>query len=733
MNAVTTPPAGPHTTPPASPRANLARMLSPATVAVVGANEQLGMSNNSVIPMIEAGRQVALVNPRRDSLYGQAVHTDLAAAVDALGSPIDAVLSLVNAERSLDVVDEAAALGCGGVVVAAAGFVEAGETGTDLQTRLLDISARSHIAVVGPNCAGFRNVPLGANLFTGGRLDLPVAGNDTAGGVSIVSQSGFLARSAFAAAKERALGVSIAVSSGNEAVCDLADYVSVLAADPFTSVICLVIEAVRRPAEFFAAVTEARAAGKPVIALKLGRSDRARRIMQSHTGAIADESWVYDLAFSEHGVIGARDIDDLLDRAQLFVQLTPDRHRRLGRIGMITTSGGVAALATDLADDPSTTYDADLPPLAEIEAWVRERVPGDTVNPLDLTGFVMSKAELMEEVFDTYAGAVDALVLGWWTGEADEGWSKTLLGPFASAARRADIPFVVCPVESTGVGGWVSTWREEGLLFARGVESVYRAVDTVNRFVDATPRTATASVPVEPIGRQAAPHLIASEAGPMLSFESSMDLLTSVGLTVAPWVVLTGGEIDHPGLDALGDRLVVKLADVAHRTELDGVRVGVSRDELPATVAELRAIAEGHGVPPVVAVQALVTGHAEAFGGLQTGSNLGPIALLGLGGVLVEVTKQVSGRFLPLDDTGARSLAAEVIGVVDGLRGQKPWPIDQVTNVVLALDRLWREHGHWIDSVDLNPLIVDADGIVAVDALVLGRPSPDITSDTVAP
>ena len=364
---------------------------------------------------------------------------------------------------------------------------------------------------------------------------------------------------------------------------------------------------------------------------------------------------------------------------------------------------------------------------------MRERVPGDTVNPLDLTGFVMSKAELMEEVFDTYAGAVDALVLGWWTGEADEGWSKTLLGPFASAARRADIPFVVCPVESTGVGGWVSTWREEGLLFARGVESVYRAVDTVNRFVDAAPRTATASVPVEPIGRQAAPHLIASEAGPMLSFANSMDLLTSVGLTVAPWVVLTGGEIEHPGLDALGDRLVVKLADVAHRTELDGVRVGVSRDELPATVAELRAIAERHGVPPVVAVQALVTGHAEAFGGLQTGSNLGPIALLGLGGVLVEVTKQVSGRFLPLDDTGARSLAEEVIGVVDGLRGQKPWPIDQVTNVVLALDRLWREHGHWIESVDLNPLIVDTDGIVAVDALVLGRPSPKITSDTVAP
>src|SRR5690606_25251460 len=223
--------------------------LSPRTVAVVGANEQLGMSNNAVRPMLEAGRQVALVNPRRDTLYGQPVFPDLT----SIGEPVDAVLSLVNAERSLDVVEEAAALGCGGVVVAAAGFLEAGDDGLALQTRLLDAAARTGIAVVGPNCAGFKNVPLGANLFTGGRLDLPVSGVATAGGVSVVSQSGFLVRSALAAAAERALGVSIAVSSGNEAVCDLADHVAVLAADPATSVICLIVETVRRPDAFFAA------------------------------------------------------------------------------------------------------------------------------------------------------------------------------------------------------------------------------------------------------------------------------------------------------------------------------------------------------------------------------------------------------------------------------------------------------------------------------------------------
>lgn len=700
-------------------RVSLARMLGPRTVAVVGASEQLGMSNNAVVPMIEAGRQVALVHPHRDVLYGQQVHASLTEAVEAVGTPIDAVLSLVNAERSLDVVEEAAALGCGGVVVAAAGFVEAGESGAVLQRRLLEITARTGLAVVGPNCAGFRNVPLGANLFTGGRLDLPVAGVDTVGGVSIVSQSGFLVRSAFAAAKERALGVSIAVSSGNEAVCDLADYVAVLAADPVTSVICLVIETVRRPVEFFDAVAVARAAGKPVIALKLGRSERSRRIMQSHTGAIADDSWLYELAFREHGIVSARNVDDLLDRAQLFAQLPAEHHRRIARVGIITTSGGVATLATDLADDPTSSYDLDLPPLDEIEAWVRERVPGDTVNPLDLTGFVMTKADLTEEVFGVYAGVVDALVLAWWTGADDEGWSATLLGSFAAVAQRAGIPFVVSPLEATSIGGWVTAWRHRGLVFARGIESVYRAVDAMNMFTRAVPTTSE-SVEIRPAG--VPPVLVPSDAGPMVSFDDAMRLLESVGITVAPWIVVADGMSAVPDVGRLGDRVVVKLADVPHRTELDAVRVGVPIAEVARTIEELRRIAAHHGVPGTIAVQALARGHGEAFAGLLGTTGLGAVVLLGLGGVLVEVTKEVSGRFLPLDDAAVRELVGDVTEVVARLRGQRPWPAEALAAVVAGIDRLWREHGNWITSIDLNPLIVTESGVVAVDALVLGVP-----------
>jgi acyl-CoA synthetase (NDP forming) len=681
-------------------RSALSRLLSPASLAVVGANEKLGMSNNAVVPMLQAGRSVHLVNPNRDELYGQPA----LASLSALGEPVDAVLSLVNAERSVAVLEEAAALRCGGVVIAAAGFSEMGDPGVVLQGRLREVASSAGMAVIGPNCSGFKNVPLGVNLFTGGRID------PAPGGVSIVSQSGFLMRAALAAAVQRRLGVAIAVSSGNEAVCDMADHVEALVDDPHTTVICLVIETIRRPTAFFAAVARAHRAGMSVLALKLGRSDRARQIMESHTGAIAGESWVYELAFTEHGIVSARDIDDLFDRAQLLAQLPPDRQMAMRRIGIITTSGGVATLATDLAEAEGV----ELPTLDELSHWVRERVPGDTVNPLDLTGFVMSQPDVMRELFDRYADAVDALVLAWWLGEDDEAWSRTMLEPFAAAATNHRTPFVVSPVEATSLGPWVDAWRERGLIFTRGLQSMYRATAAIG--AAAARPAARPESEVMPSGIP--PLLIETPVGLIVGFADAMRLLTEAGLPVAPHCVLD--ERDDPTAAAdLGPRLVVKLADVPHRTERGAVVVDVSPSDLDDAVDRMRRLARREGLPVQVAVQAMAPGFGEAFGGLQVKSDLGPLVLLGMGGVLVEVSGRVSGRFLPLSRDAAESLVEDVAGVeiFARLRGHRPWPTAPLVDAVLALDRLWRANGAWLGSLDVNPLIVSEGGVMAVDAL----------------
>jgi acyl-CoA synthetase (NDP forming) len=688
--------------------ANLRRLLRPRTVAVVGANESLAMSNNAVRPMLAAGVDVRMVNPRRDEVYG----LPCAPSLTSLGGPVDAVLALVNAERSVETVHEAAELGCAGVVVAAAGFAEANEAGASLQRRLKDIADSSGIAVVGPNCSGYINAQAGINMFTGGAI------SPRPGGIGIVSQSGFLVRSALAAAGRRQLGVSIAVSSGNEAVCGLHDYIDVLADDAETSVICLVVEKIRAAAPFFAAVRHAREQGTAVIALKLGRTESARTIIQSHTGAIADAAWVYDLAFREHGILAAHDIDEMLDMAQLFDQLPAKRWRPMRRAALITSSGGVSALAADLAVDART----ELPAMPEVAEWVRETIPGaETVNPLDMTGFVVTDRAVLSELFTRYATAesVDLLGLCWWVGQGDASWGRVLLEPFTDIAATSETPCIVTSLEDTAVGEWTHEWKERGLTVTAGVRSLYRAMDAMTAYttyVDPGPADLT---------RSAVDHnpIAATPPGTLVPFAQAMDLLDQAGIPTAAYVLIPADAAIVPDVGHLGDDLVVKLADVAHRTELGAVSLGVDTTTLESEVHRLREIAAREGVPATVVVQERVTAIGEAFTGLQIGTDLGSFLLFGRGGVLVETTGGVSGRMLPLGRQSARALVEEVAGTeaMARYRGQAQWPKTALVDTLLAVDRLWARLGSHASSVDINPLVVTADGVVAVDALIIAN------------
>jgi acetate---CoA ligase (ADP-forming) len=176
-----------------------------------------------------------------------------------------------------------------------------------------------------------------------------------------------------------------------------------------------------------------------------------------------------------------------------------------------------------------------------------------------------------------------------------------------------------------------------------------------------------------------------------------------------------------PDLTGLGDRLVVKLADVPHRPELGAVDLNVAPAAAADHVARLRSLAKAEGVPQTVAIQQQVESIGEAFIGLQLGTDLGSIVLLGRGGVLVETTGDVFGRLLPLDRSAAEALVDEVAGTVamSRFRGHAPWPIQPLVDAVLAVDRLWRSLGGAASSVDINPLVVTTDGVLAVDALIL--------------
>lgn len=692
----------------------LGRLLCPKSVAVVGASESQRMSNSIVNGLMAAGVVPVLVNPRHPKQYGLPTLPDLA----ALGTPVDAVVSLVGAQRTVEVISQAAALDCGGVVALAGGFAEAGPEGIALQERLVAAAREASLPVIGPNCAGFANLHDRVRVFSGAALPLQP------GGLAVVSQSGFFVRAAWAAGLERQLGFSFGISSGNEAVCGLADYVSFLAADERTRAILVVLEKVRDPQTFFAAAHEAQRVGKPVIALKLGQSSRGRAIAQSHTGALASEAWTYEAALKQAGVLIATDVDDLLDQAQLF-ELTPRaRWRPMKNIGVVSTSGGVAALAADIGEREGVS----MPIPDGLQQWVVENLPtSGPANPLDVTGFAVSQADTLKRLFERYSSepGFDAFLLAWWTGEHDEEWARALTDPFAATAGKAPHATMMLAAAHAGaLGTWATALRTHGVIVGRGMQSLLRSCTAMTRFVQARATHVGNGLAQSPRIPCPAGAAITTAEGPMLAFDATMKLLASFGLPVAPYMLIDEAPVDVARLAALGNRLVLKLANIPHRTEYGAVQVNVAPEDAADVAARLRSIAAQHGFDPQVVAQRMVPGAGEAFVGIQGDSDFGPLLVFGLGGIFVELVKKVSGRVLPIGEAETAELLDEVGGetVFAGLRGQAPWDREALGSLLRAAGEFGVQSRDWLASLDLNPVICSADGCTLVDAVVLLKP-----------
>lgn len=687
-------------------RSALDRVLNPSTIAVVGISDKSAFGSG-VRRSLAGNAEFRFVHPTAAEVFGHQAFPSLR----AIGRPVDAVFSAVNAERAVEVVEQAAEIGAGGVITIAGGFAEVGVDGGVLQERMITAAREGGLEVVGPNGVGVINVAR--------KLDLTMLApfERRTGGLSAVTHSGAMIEAmASSAWRAGGVGLNLLVSAGNEAVTDVADYLGYFASDPGTRVIALALEKIRRPDEFFDAARRCLEAGKPIVALKLGRSERAQRIAASHTGTLTGDAWVYDVAFAQAGIQTATDIDDLVDRLQFIEQLPREEWSAVRGLAVLTVTGGFAQLASDLAE----VEKVDVPEVTRLRPFIEEHVPGGTVpNPLDATTFVGAVDGLWEKIVREYATApeIDAVLFSSQHADWDAG-RNDLADRFAAvAADIPDKPFVVAPLAGVG-GSWLDGYRKQGLAVGNGLRGCLRGLHTMAAAVrtrsDSQVRPA-GEVPL--LARPSADPLDVAE-GRMLPFDATMDLLTAAGIPVAPWhLVEPGGVADPP----FGGPYVVKLADVAHRTELGAVRAGVARTDLDGVVGDLRARAVLHEVPQRVVVQPMLKGHGEAFVGVSGSSELGPVVAFGLGGVFVEVMKRVAGRMAPMTAVDARELVAEFddTGVIDGFRGAPAWDRTALVNILVAASRLAAAGREWIQSIDINPLIITAEGVVAVDGLCL--------------
>ncbi|CAB4924817.1 unannotated protein [freshwater metagenome] len=682
---------------------DLGRFLRARSVAVVGASERQARSNNAVESMREAGVELFFVNPNRPEVYGEPAYVSL----EAIGRPVDAVLSLVGAPHAAGVVADAKAAGAGGVVVIAGGFSESGEEGAALEYALA--AAADGIPVLGPNCNGFVRPVTGARLSGAPRLPFP------AGSIGVVTHSGALLGAFGLAAVERGVGYSSLVSTGNEMALDMADILEFLVDDEETRVIALVIETIRSPERFFAAARRAEAAGKPLVALKLGRSQRGSEIATSHTGALTGEAWIYDAALRQHGIAIAVDLVDLLDRATLLAQLPPERWSPVRGLAVISLSGGWSAMASDVCADEGV----ELPAVLDLRDAINEVVPERvTVNPLDMTGFAMGRPEVVRSLLDIYDASpeIDAILIQWFVDETAEAPGAAIIEAATEAAGVLKTPIFIGSIEDGHPGPWTRALPAQGVGVGRGLRSTVRGLQTMG---EAVRRAGRAAAPVRPtMAPVAHPSVVVnSSAGPMLRFGAAMELLADAGVPVAPYTIVDGTGAATPAFEG---PYVVKLADVPHRTEIGAVRLNVSADGLGGVIGELRALAAEHSLPADVVVQPMLPLDGEAFAGLQADGGLGPVVVCGVGGILVELLGRVAGRLAPVSEIDAEELLDELAdtGVFDGIRGGRGWDREQLEQILTRLGDL-AIAAPWISSLDVNPLGLGPDGFVALDGLCL--------------
>ena len=679
---------------------DLAPLFAPRRVAVLGASrspEKLGHRLVQNLLRTGFGGDVLPVNPSGDPILG------LPSVVDVAGLPTDLDLALVSlpAAAVLPAVRQLGTRRCRMCVVLASGFGETGRAGQSVQAELSQVARSTGMRIVGPNCMGVVNVP--------GRLNGSYFWNapEVPGRVSFVSQSGAYGGLFFRYVRERGVGVAKFLSIGNQADLGFAECLEWLAEDEETGVLGLFIEGVGDGRAFVEAARRVTRR-KPVVALKAGRAEAGRRAAGSHTGALAGAYETYRAAFRAAGIVAVDETEELFD-ALLALAAQGGRPPRDQSLAILTISGGPSVVAADAAEAAGLRVPA-LPDATR--RALRAHLPafGADGNPVDMTPQIEPRA---------FGPAVNLVLAEPAVSGAlaiDVGLDRPEYGEAVVQAQAATgKPVVACTVDTPEI---------DRRLAAAGIPTFptpERAVKAYRALVAAalTGRRA-APAAVRP-SRALVPGLLARlrAARGALDPETSRALVAAYGIVVPRQstadslaaALSAAGEIGYP--------VVVKTArpDVLHKTEVGGVILGVDD---PGGLRRAWDVLRARLGPGPVLVQETVPAGAEWLVGGRQDPIFGPVVVVGLGGIFAELVRDVSLGLGPLDDDEARAMLGEGCRgrLLAGFRDLPPADADSFARVVVAVGDLLVAHPE-VAELDLNPLSVRGDRLVAIDARIL--------------
>ncbi|HVS01660.1 MAG TPA: GNAT family N-acetyltransferase [Thermoanaerobaculia bacterium] len=708
--------------------ASLRPIFYPASVAVVGASREEGSVGRSILDALVAGGfhgPVFPVNPKASFVGSIKAYPSL----PAIGEPVDLAVVAVPARAVRAVVEECAQVGVRGLVVITAGFAETGEPGRQLQDELL-AAVRGHgMRMVGPNCLGMMHTDPEVRLNASFAPQMPPFGS-----VALCSQSGALGIAIIALARRLGLGLSSFVSVGNKADISGNDLLEYWEEDGNTEVVLFYLESFGNPRRF-ARIARRVGRRKPIVVVKAGRTQAGGRAASSHTAALAAAETAVDALFAQTGIIRADTLEEMFDVARALTDQPLPRGRR---VAVVTNAGGPAILCVDALEAAGL----EVRPLSDATRdTLRGLLPAaaSTTNPVDMIASAtpetyrrVVEVVLADEEVDALV-AINTPVAMYPT----ERVGRAILAGVEAARQRGG---AAKPVFASIVGG------EEPVYVLTGESGeripVYTFPEAIGRLLGAAAgyaewRRADPGVFPELPGldleaaRRICTRALEARGEGWLSAAESRDLLAAAGLQLARGGVAGTADEAASIADDVGYPVAVKLAssEIVHKTEVGGVALGLEdaaavREAFAAIEERLRREGRREAMEGVL-VQPMIAGSAEVMIGAQLDPVFGPLIAFGLGGIHVEILRDVAFRVSPLTDRDAARMVREIRGfrLLEGYRGHPPGDVAALEEALLRVSRLV-ESAPEIAELDLNPIFAcePGDGYRVVDARVRVAP-----------
>jgi acetate---CoA ligase (ADP-forming) len=685
-------------------------LLRPKTIALVGASDSSrggwGEKIYQNLEFLGFPANLYLVNPKRTQLWGRKVYPNFA----AIPEPVDLALIIIPSDAVVDTLTEGAENELKCALVYAAQFGEGGnDEGQERARALRSLSDKYGLRISGPNCMGSLAIREKLLLYPATRVRSLQPGS-----VGVVFQSGGTFQFWLQQAAHRGLDFSYAISSGNELDLDLADYLNFLIADEHTKLIVCLVEGIRRPQAFMAAAENALRAAKPIILLKVGRSERGKSAAASHTGAIAADDQVFDAVCRKYGIVRCPSLDDLLETSLAFSQ---GRLPQGNRIAMACYSGGAKGLFLDYASDEG----AEMAPLtpdtrAKLSTMIDAGLAGE--NPLDVGPAVGVRAPKFAEICKVVCAdpTVDLVIVqGLMPIDPDDPYHPEPLRDVKASTAK---PILAFGRIAQNVSDLSRKYQAEtGVPFIQRLPEAVRALQGLVRYSEVLRRG---------IPETQQPH----GYGQNLEGAAFDALLARHGLTPPRSAMVSTPDEAAIRATEIGFPVAVKIVSPAasHKTEVGGVALGL-RDsaEVCAAVKAMSGrfaqCAPGARVDGYL-IQEMVSG-LEMILGVREDPQFGPFMLVGLGGVTAEALRDVAIRLLPVDEESSRSMLNSFRGeaLLREFRGRPARDIDGLVQAMTGLSRLFLDHRTFLSDLEINPLTVLAhgQGVRAVDVRMISR------------